>query len=354
MAPSVQIGNRTVGPDHPPFIICELSANHNGDLGRALHMIEVAAKTGADAIKLQTYTADTLTIDSDRPDFKIKGGPWGGRTLYDLYKEAHTPFEWHEALFAKARDLGIIIFSTPFDETAVDLLQGLDAPLYKIASFEVIDLPLIARVAKTNKPMIISTGLANLGEIEEAVATARKHGNGGVALLHCTSAYPAPLEDSNLRTISHLAQAFNVPAGLSDHTPGITAPIASIALGGCIIEKHFTLARSDGGPDAAFSLEPDEFRALVDGCKAAHQTIGTVSYDLLGSERGNFTFRRSIYVVADVRKGEPFTRDNVRSIRPGFGLPPKYLETVVGGRATRDVIRGEPLSWSMVEGEGAR
>jgi N-acetylneuraminate synthase len=354
MSPKIRIGDRLVGKGETPFVICELSANHNGDLGRALKMIEMAAETGADAIKIQTYTADTLTIDSDRPDFLIQGGLWDGRTLYDLYQEAQTPFEWHKALFDKAKEVGVMLFSTPFDETAVDLLEELDAPCYKIASFEVIDLPLIARAARTGKPLIISTGLAGLGEIEEAVATARANGNGGVALLHCTSAYPAPMEDANLQTIPHLSQTFQVPSGLSDHTPGSTAPIAAIALGASIIEKHFTPARSDGGPDAAFSLEPDEFRHLVESCRAAAKAVGEVEYKLLDSERANFKFRRSIYVVKDVAEGEKLTKDNIRSIRPGFGLPPKYFDSVIGATATRKLSRGEALDWSMVKGQTRR
>lgn len=313
-------------------------------------MVEMAAATGADAIKLQTYTPDTLTIDSDLPDFRIDGGPWAERTLYDLYSEAQTPFEWHKALFEKARSLDVMIFSTPFDESAIDLLETLDAPCYKIASFEAIDLPLIARAARTNKPLIISTGLAGVGEIEEAVATARKNGCGGVALLHCTSAYPARMADANLRTIPNMAETFGAPVGLSDHTLGVTASVAAIALGGCIIEKHFTPSREDGGPDAAFSLEPDEFEDLVASCNAAFDALGRVNYALLDAEKGNLRFRRSLYVVEDVAKGEPITPRNVRSIRPGFGLAPKYREKVMGARAVRDLRRGEALTWAMLNG----
>jgi pseudaminic acid synthase len=342
------IAGRRVGPAHPPYIICELSANHGGDLERALKMIEVAAKTGADAVKIQTYTADTLTIDSDRPEFRIKSGLWDGYTLHRLYQQAHTPYEWHPALFEGARKAGVTLFSTPFDETAVDLLASLDAPAYKIASFEVIDLALIAHASSKGKPLIISTGMANLGEIQEAVATARRNAPGDVALLHCTSAYPAPIADANVRTVPHLAQAFDVPAGLSDHTPGSAAAVASIALGGCIVEKHFTLSRADGGPDAAFSLEPREFARLVDDCKSAWAALGRVNYEPTASERGNLMFRRSLYVVEDISAGADFTKDNLRSIRPGFGLLPKYLPEILGKRATRALKRGEPLTWDMV------
>ncbi len=349
MSCSIDIAGRKIGADCEPYVICELSANHNGSLERALKMVDAAATTGADAIKIQTYTADTLTIDCDRDDFKIKGGLWDGRTLYDLYSEAYTPYEWHEKLFARARGLGVTMFSTPFDESAVDLLAALDAPAYKIASFEAIDLPLIAYVAKQNKPMIVSTGMANLGEIGEAVAAARDNGAPGVALLHCVSSYPAPIADANVATVPHLAAAFDCVAGLSDHTSGVAASVASIAVGGAIVEKHFTLARADGGPDSAFSLEPDEFKRLVDDCKNAWRAKGRVNYDLLGSERGNRVFRRSLYAVRPIAKGEAFTRDNLRSIRPGFGLPPKHLDSIIGRRAKRDIGFGEALSWECVE-----
>ncbi len=344
----IEIAGRKIGLAHEPFVICELSGNHNGSLERALVMLEAAAATGADAIKIQTYTPDTITLDHDSPDFRIEGGLWDGRTLYDLYGEAQTPYEWHAALFAKAKQLGVILFSTPFDETAIDLLEGLEAPAYKIASFEVIDLPLIASVARRGKPMIISTGMANLAEIGDAVDTALQHGAPGVVLLHCVSAYPAPMDEANVRTVPDLAARFGVISGLSDHTPGSAASVAAVALGACVIEKHFTLARSDGGPDAAFSLEPAEFAALTRDCKDAWRALGKVGYDLLGSEQGNIAFRRSLYVVADVAKGEVLTTAHVRSIRPGFGLAPRHLGEVLGKVAQRDLMRGEAFSWDMI------
>jgi N-acetylneuraminate synthase len=344
----IEIAGRKIGLAHEPFVICELSGNHNGSLERALIMVEAAAATGADAIKIQTYTPDTITLDYDSPDFRIEGGLWDGRTLYDLYGEAQTPYEWHAALFAKAKDLGVILFSTPFDETAIVLLEGLDAPAYKIASFEVIDLPLIASVAQRGKPMIISTGMANLAEIGDAVDTALKHGAAGVVLLHCVSAYPAPMDEANVRTVPDLAARFGVISGLSDHTPGSAASVAAVALGACVIEKHFTLARSDGGPDAAFSLEPAEFTSLTRDCKDAWRALGKVGYDLLGSEQANISFRRSLYVVANLAKGEVITRAHVRSIRPGFGLAPRHLDEVVGKVAKRDLTRGEAFQWNMI------
>ncbi|MEP6258072.1 MAG: pseudaminic acid synthase, partial [Marinomonas sp.] len=322
MSKSIEIDGRMIGPEHPPYVICELSGNHNGSLERALVMIEAAAKTGCAAIKLQTYTADTLTIDCDTQDFKIDGGLWDGRNLHELYQEAHTPFEWHEALFKKAKECGVTIFSTPFDETAADLLEKLGAPAYKIASFEAVDLDLIAYVARKGKPMIISTGLANLGEVGAAVSVARENGCEDLILLHCISAYPAPAKDANLRTLPHLGEAFGTVSGLSDHTHGTATSVASIALGGSVIEKHFTLARADGGPDSEFSLEPDEFTSLCEDCHNAWLSLGKIHYDVKGSERGNIIFRRSLYAVEDIAEGEAFTCNNVRSIRPGYGLPP--------------------------------
>lgn len=345
---SLNIAGREIGPDHPPYIICELSGNHNGSLERALALIDAAAETGCDAIKLQTYTADTITIKSDRDEFKIKGGLWDAYSLYDLYQEASTPYEWHAALFARAKERGVTIFSTPFDETAADLLESLGAPAYKIASFEVVDLPLIDYVARKGKPMIISTGLANLAEIEAAVNTARSAGCQDLLLLHCISSYPAPTDQSNLRTIPHLGQAFDAIPGLSDHTHGSSVAVAAVALGACVIEKHFTLARSDGGPDAAFSLEPDEFRRLVIDCRDAWTALGSVGYNRKSAEEANAAFRRSLYAVADIAEGETFTKANVRSIRPGYGLSPAALPQVLGKTATRSIAFGEALEWSMV------
>lgn len=348
--PPIEIAGRPIGPGYRPFVICELSGNHNGDLDRALAMIDAAAATGCDAIKIQTYTADTITMDVDRPEFRIHGGLWDGRSLYELYQEAQTPYEWHPALFERARARGVILFSSPFDETAVDLLAGLDAPAYKIASFEAIDLPLIAYAARHGKPLIISTGMANLAEIEAARDTALAAGAGGVILLHCVSSYPASFADANLRTIPDMAARFDCPIGLSDHTPGTAAAVAAVALGACVIEKHFTLARSDGGPDAAFSLEPVEFQALVGDARSAWESLGHAQYDLLGSERANAQFRRSIYVAADVKAGAAITASDVRSIRPGLGLAPGHRDAVIGRIAARDLKRGEPMSWDMLEG----
>lgn len=348
MARSVEISGRPIGPDCEPYVICELSANHGGSLERALDMVEAAAATGADAIKIQTYTADTMTIDHDGPDFQITGGLWDGRSLYDLYKEAQTPFEWHRPMFARARDLGVTLFSTPFDESAAELLAELEAPAYKIASFEAIDLPLIAHVAGKGKPMIISTGMANRAEIGEAVATAREYGCYDVILLHCISAYPTPLEEANVRTVPELAQTFDCVSGLSDHTPGTAASVAAVALGASVVEKHFTLARGDGGPDAAFSLEPDEFTRLVGDCKGAWRALGQANAGRSSSEQGSLSFRRSLYVVADIAKGEEITNRNVRSIRPGFGMAPKHLPSVLGRVASRDLKRGEALRPDML------
>jgi len=345
---SFSIAGRVIGQSEPPFVIAEVSANHLGRIDRALETIEAAAKCGADAIKIQTYTADTITIDHDGPGFVIEGGLWDGRSLYELYQEAQTPFEWHAELFAKAKELGVPLFSTPFDHTAVDLLQDLDAPAYKIASFEVTDLPLIARVAQTGKPMIMSTGMANLAEIHNAVRTARENGVGGLAILHCLSSYPAPMDQADLRTVPHIGEAFGAIPGLSDHTPGTACSVAAVALGARVIEKHFTLSRDDGGPDSAFSLEPDEFTRLVEDCHNAHAALGHVRYDLAGCERGSVTFRRSLYVVKDIAEGELMTPDNIRSIRPGYGLAPKYWSDIINKRASKALKRGDPLAMDMV------
>ena len=344
----IEIAGRKIGASHPPYIVCELSGNHNGSLERALTLVDAAAATGCDAIKIQTYTADTITLDSDAPDFLVKGGLWDGMSLHALYQLAYTPYEWHPALFERAAKLGVPMFSTPFDDTAVDLLESLDAPAYKIASFEVVDLPLVARVARCKKPMIISTGMANEAEMAEVVETAMSNGAAGVVLLHCTSSYPAPMDSANVRNVPMLAERFGVVSGLSDHTMGTAASVAAVALGACLIEKHFTLSRADGGPDADFSLEPAEFSALVRDCKDAWAALGKAGFERAGVEVGNIKFRRSLYVTADVKAGEALTPANVRSIRPGLGLPPKVLPEVLGKRAARDLKRGEPLAWDMV------
>jgi N-acetylneuraminate synthase len=347
-SPFIDIAGRKIGADFAPYVICELSGNHNGSLERCLTLVDAAAATGCDAIKIQTYTAETITLDVDRPEFKIHGGLWDGRTLYELYQEAYTPFEWHAAIFERARQRGVTLFSSPFDETAVDLLDSLGAPAFKIASFEAVDIPLIQYAASKGQPLIISTGMANLDEIAAARDAALSAGAAGVLLLHCVSSYPATFADANVRTVADMARRFGCPIGLSDHTPGTAASVAAVAVGACAVEKHFTLARADGGPDAAFSLEPAEFKALVDDCQNAWASLGAVNYDLLGSERGNLLFRRSLYVTADVKAGEPLTKANIRSVRPGNGLPPIELDKVLTGKAARDLTRGEPLDWSMV------
>ncbi|MBN1661426.1 MAG: pseudaminic acid synthase [Anaerolineae bacterium] len=347
--PSIRLNQRDVGPHHPTYVVAEMSANHNQNFEQAARIIEAAAEAGAHAIKLQTYTPDTLTIDCDSMHFRIgKGTIWEGRTLYDLYGEAYTPWEWQPKLKEIANSLGLDLFSTPFDATAVDFLEEMQVPAYKVASFEIVDLPLIRRIARTGKPMIISTGMATLAEIDEAVYTAREAGATKIALLKCTSSYPAPPEEMNLHTIPHLAKAFDVPAGLSDHTLGIAVPVAAVALGACIVEKHFTLSRDIPGPDSAFSLEPHELKAMVDAIRVAEKALGEVKYHVTEREAASRSFRRSLFVVEDVQRGEVFTQENVRSIRPGNGLHTRYLEQVLGRQATRDVARGTPLDWSMI------
>ena len=339
----ITIDGRRIGPDYPPYIIAELSANHNGDINRAFAIMEAAKHAGADAIKLQTYTADTITLDCDNDDFQIHGGLWDGQSLYQLYQGAHMPWEWHLPLFAKAKELGISIFSSPFDFTAVDLLQQLDAPAYKIASFELIDLPLIKRVAQTGKPMIISTGMANQTEIQQAITTARENGCEELIVLHCVSGCPAPAEQYNLRTIADIAQRFDVLAGLSDHTIDNATAVAAVALGAC-----FTMDRNGGGADDSFSLEPKELAQLCADTKTAWQAMGQVNYERTEAERGNAQFRRSLYAVKDIAAGELLTADNVKSIRPGFGLAPQYYEAVLGKTASVAIARGTPLSFSVI------
>jgi pseudaminic acid synthase len=339
----ITIASQKIGPDFPPYIIAELSANHNGNINRAFKIMEEAKKSGADAIKLQSYTHDTMTMDCDSEDFQIHGGLWDGQTLYELYKGAHMPWEWHKPLFEKAKQLGITIFSTPFDFTAVDLLEELNAPAYKIASFEIIDLPLIARVAKTGKPMIISTGMASQGEITEAIQTARDNGCSELVVLQCVSGYPAPAEQYNLRTIPDIERRFNVLVGLSDHTIDNSTAIAAVALGACLIEKHVTLNRNGGGADDSFSLEPTELTQLCRDSKTAWSSLGKVNYEKTEAEKGNFKFRRSLYVVKDITAGEVFTHENVKSIRPGFGMEPKFIEVVIGKKALKNIKQGTPL-----------
>jgi len=347
MKPYITIANRKIGLDHPPYIIAELSANHNGDINRAYQIMEEAKKAGADAIKLQSYTHETITIDCDSDDFQIHGGLWDGQTLNELYKGAHMPWEWHKPLFEKAKELDITIFSSPFDFTAVDLLEELDAPAYKIASFELIDLPLIARVAKTGKPMIMSTGMANKEEIKEAVDCARENGCKELVVLHCVSGYPAPAEQYNLKTIADISARYDVLSGLSDHTIDNATAVASVVLGACLIEKHVTIDRSGGGADDSFSIAPHELTQLCKDAKTAWQALGKVNYERTEAEKGNVKFRRSLYVVEDIKKGEKFTRKNVRSIRPGYGLPPKYIKIVLGEECLMDVELGTPLNRNM-------
>jgi pseudaminic acid synthase len=347
--PSINIAGREIGMDHPPYVIAELSANHNGDFETAKKIMAAAKKAGADAVKLQTYTADTITLDCDSKDFQIAGGLWDGRTLYELYQEAHMPWEWHAPLFEYARNLGITIFSSPFDATAVDLLENLNTPAYKIASFEAVDLPLIKYVASTGKPMIISTGMADAEEIAEAIETAREGGCRELAVLHCVSGYPAPAHDYNLRTIPDMIQRHGLVTGLSDHTLDNTTAITSVALGASIIEKHFTLDRSGGGPDDSFSLEPPELLALCRDSKTAWAALGKVDYGRKSSEQGNVQFRRSLYVVENIAKGEVISLKNVRSVRPGYGLAPKHLDDVLGKVASVDIKKNTPLSYDFIE-----
>ncbi|AFM24420.1 pseudaminic acid synthase [Desulfomonile tiedjei] len=344
----LNVNDRSIGTDRQVFIVAELSANHCGSLDTALRLIEEARKAGADAVKVQTYSPDTMTIDSNKDYFQIKGTSWEGRSLYDLYGEACTPWEWHPQLKRCAEEMGLVFFSTPFDLTAVDFLEKLNVPCYKVASFELVDHPLLAGIAATGKPVFMSTGMATLAEIDEAVRVLRAAGNVQMALLKCTSAYPAPPEEMNLRTIPHLAEAFHVPVGLSDHSLELAPPVTAVALGASIIEKHFTLSRNLGGADRAFSLEPHEFKAMVDAVQTAEKALGRISYDVNGKELESRVFRRSLFVVEDMKAGDTFTEQNVRSIRPAHGLAPKYLPEILGRRAATDLERGTPLGWNVV------
>lgn len=346
----MQINGRTIGLGERPYLIAEMSGNHNHSLDRALEIVTAAAQSGADAIKLQTYTADTITLDHDGPGFVIEdeNSLWNGRRLHELYDEAHTPWDWHGPIMEHARKLGVDCFSSPFDATAVDFLENLNVPAYKIASFELIDLPLIRKVAETGKPMIMSTGMASVVEIGEALRTASEAGNEQVCILKCTSTYPATPENTNIRTIPNMRDTFGCEVGLSDHTMGTGVAVAATAVGAVLIEKHFTLARADGGVDSAFSLEPAEFRALREETERAWQALGEVTYGGTKAEEGSKQFRRSLYVAADMVQGEEFTPENLRSVRPGFGLPPKFRDTLLGKRVNRAVTKGTPVSWSLI------
>ena len=347
----IEIADRKVGIGHPTFIVAEMSANHNHDFDAAVKIIKAAKDAGADAVKLQTYTPDTMTIDCDEQSFQIpSGNTWEGRKLYDLYKDAYTPWEWQPKLKAVADDIGILLFSTAFDLSSVDFLEEMGIDVYKIASFELVDLPLIHKVAQTGKPIIMSTGLATLGEIEDAVMAAKNGGCDQLVLLECTSSYPASPSDSNLKTIPHLSEMFGVPTGLSDHTLGTAVSIASVALGACMIEKHFKLTDGGDGPDTAFSITPEELKFMVESIRIVEQALGEVDYSVTQKEMNNRCFRRSLFAVKEIQKNEAFTNENVRSIRPGYGLPTKYLPEVLEGKAARNIRRGEPLTWDVIVG----
>ncbi|WP_347353748.1 pseudaminic acid synthase [Acetoanaerobium noterae] len=341
-------GKRAIGTGAPCYVIAEMSANHGGSIEQAEAVVRAAAQAGADAVKLQTYTPDTLTIPCDNEFFRIQGTLWAGKTLYELYREAFTPWEWQPRLKALANDLGLDCFSTPFDPTAVDFLEEMGVPCHKIASFENVDIPLLQKIAATGKPVVMSTGMASLAEIDEAVQTLRSAGCSDMVLLKCTSAYPAPAEEANLRTIPHLAATFGCPAGLSDHTMGTAVPIAAVSLGACVVEKHFTLSRAASGPDSAFSMEPDEFRAMVEGIRTAEAALGSICFELTEKQRNSLAFRRSLFVVADVKAGDTFGPHNVRSIRPGHGLHTRHLPDVLGRTAAHDIARGTPLTWNHI------
>ena len=345
----IEINGRRIGSREPVYIVAEVSANHNQEFDQAVELVQAAKEAGADAVKLQTYTPDTLTIQCDRPEFRIGGGtPWDGKTLYDLYSEAYMPWEWQPKLKKVADDLGIDLFSTPFDRTAVDFLTEMGVPAYKVASFEIVDIPLIEYIASKNKTIIISTGMATLEEIEAALQAARGAGASQIALLKCTSAYPATPDEMNLLTIPHMAEAFGVPVGLSDHTLGIAVPVASVALGACIIEKHFTLTRSNPSPDSVFSLEPEEFKSMVELVRTVENSLGEAQYGIGQQEIKSLVFRRSLFVVEDMKAGDIFTKENVRSIRPGHGLPPKYIKDVIGRRAAKEIKRATPIDWKLL------
>ncbi|WCK54192.1 pseudaminic acid synthase [Aneurinibacillus sp. Ricciae_BoGa-3] len=346
----IKVDNKTIGAGQPPFVIAEMSGNHNQSLERALSIVEAAAKSGVHALKLQTYTADTMTLDIADGEFFINdpNSLWKGNSLYSLYQQAYTPWEWHKPIFDRCKELGIICFSSPFDETAVDFLESLDAPLYKIASFEITDLPLVRKVASTGKPMIISTGMATLAEIDETVRTAREAGCKDIILLKCTSTYPATPENTNIMTIPHMRESFGCQVGLSDHTMGIGVAVASVALGATVIEKHFTLRRADGGVDSAFSIEPQEMEQLITETTRAWKSLGCVQYGTTNLEKPSLKYRRSLYIVEDIKMGEVFTKENLRIIRPGFGLPPKYYETLLGKKVSCDVKKGTPVTLDIL------
>jgi N-acetylneuraminate synthase len=348
MSKFIKINDRKIGLDHSPYVIAEMSANHNGDINNAYKIIDMAKASGADAVKLQTYHPDTITMDMNTPEFMIKGGLWDGQSLYELYKGAFMPWEWHKPLFDYAKKVGITIFSSPFDNTAVDLLEDLNTPAYKIASFEAVDLPLIKYVAQTGKPMIISTGMADTQEIQEAIEAAREGGCKELAILHCVSGYPAPAADYNLRTLADMQGKFGLVTGLSDHTIDNTTAITSVALGASIIEKHVTLDRNGGGPDDSFSLESEELKQLCVGAKTAWESLGEVDYGRKSSEQANVKFRRSLYFVKDIEEGEVITTEHVKSIRPGYGLAPKYMEEILGKKITSSVKRGTPVSLNTI------
>lgn len=345
----LNINDRHIAQGQPAYIIAEMSANHGRSFNQAAEIVRAAKEAGADAIKLQTYTPDTMTLKCDSDVFSIKGTIWEGQTLHDLYKEAYTPWEWHADLKKIAEDLGLDFFSTPFDFSSVDFLESIGVAVYKVASFEIVDIPLLKKIGAVGKPVIVSTGMASFEEIEEAIITLKQSGANEIALLKCTSAYPAPPHEMNLRTITHLAESFGLPVGLSDHTLGITIPVAAVALGACIIEKHFCLSRVEGGPDSEFSLEPEEFSAMVKAVRDTEAALGKITYDITEKQKESSAFRRSLFVVKDIAEGDIFSSENIRSIRPGYGLHTRYLDEIIGKRASKNVLKGTPLSWDIVD-----